>query len=120
MLPNRKLGNIITKESVLSARVSDATSLLNKFLEKRRRIRSKAFIKVKPRKNNYDTYQEVLLRIQEDDEILKEISNYWDLFGVKLRIKDTLISPKRHSTHFELFVNITCSKEEMEALSIKY
>ena len=86
-IPNKKLAEKITKTAILDEHVTNATTLLQKFLELKKLTKRKAFLKIKPKKRKNDIYKNLLLSIKDDSSVTEVLNEYWANFWNEIENK---------------------------------
>ena len=83
-IPNRKLAEEITKAAVMDKDVTNAVSLLERFLKLKKLRKKEQFLRIKPKKVKNDEYKNLLLSLKEEDSIKETLNFYWTNFWEEL------------------------------------
>ena len=67
--------------------MTNATTLLQKFLELKKLTKRKAFLKIKPKKRKNDIYKNLLLSIKDDSSVTEILNEYWANFWNEIEHK---------------------------------
>ena len=90
-IPNKKLAEEITQAAIMNDNVTNATTLLQTFLNLKRLRKKEALLKIKPKRRKNDTYKSILLSIKDESSITEALKNYWSSFWEE--VEDMRFSP---------------------------